>query len=60
MTRFLFQKMAEITDRENTKTIVIPPNQEGFLSFAVLKQYFPGANGLVYLDEDGKKEIAVL
>uniref|UniRef100_A0A914CTA7 TAR DNA-binding protein 43 N-terminal domain-containing protein n=1 Tax=Acrobeloides nanus TaxID=290746 RepID=A0A914CTA7_9BILA len=52
--------LVEVTDRENRKTLSIPVDQEGLLSVSVLKQYFPGAVGLVYLGEDGKKEIAVL
>uniref|UniRef100_A0A914CJ50 TAR DNA-binding protein 43 N-terminal domain-containing protein n=1 Tax=Acrobeloides nanus TaxID=290746 RepID=A0A914CJ50_9BILA len=51
--------MVEVTDRENRKTLLIPVDQEELLSVSVLKQYFPGTVGLVYLGEDGK-ETAVL
>ncbi|KAE9546877.1 hypothetical protein FO519_009911, partial [Halicephalobus sp. NKZ332] len=52
--------MIRITDRESSKTFLIPADHEGCLSFSTLKQYFAGATGLVYLADNRKDEIAVL
>ncbi|KAE9553591.1 hypothetical protein FO519_003186 [Halicephalobus sp. NKZ332] len=51
--------MVKIRDRENARTLVLSVDQNGFLSFPLLKQYFPGAIGLVYFGEDGEEEIGV-
>ena len=51
--------MAEITDRENGRNLIIPLDQNGFLSYPVLKQYFSEAIGLVYKRKN-EKEVAIL
>ena len=51
--------MVNVTEVGAEEAILIPVDWDGFLSRSLLKEYFPGAVGLMYLEEDGKKKIPV-